>query len=441
MPLYLLTIPGLRTSDVARLPLTMTHLKGGSQATIVAGTPSVTCPVQANMTTGVLPSTHGVVANGFFWREKGHKQEGQVEMWTAWNDCIQAPQIWDKLHEKNPHIKSAVWFPMHHKGCGADLICTPAPIHNPDGSESLWCYTKPEMMYGDLRDTFGHFPLMNFWGPMTNVKSVAWIADSAAWMAKQERPDFAYIYLPHLDYAAQRTGPDSPAAMTALDELDVVLNKFMGEVNAAYGEPVDWLLTSEYVIQPVDHVSYPNRVLREMGLIAFTDEVACEQLDVVNSPAWALVDHQISHVFVSEADSATIAKIVDRFKREPGIDRVLTRDELSPIGLDHSRSGDVVLLSTPNSWQAYYWWTDDTKAPPYARTVDIHKKPGYDPVELFIDMPAKSIPLDATLMKGSHGVAVAGSERAVLLSSAQIKLSAESFADTDVAELVLGRFA
>jgi hypothetical protein len=392
------------------------------------------------MTTGVLPREHGVVANGFFWRNSVSGQGDHVEMWTAWNDCIDAPQIWDRLHDKDASIKSAVWFPMHHKGCGADLICTPAPIHNPDGSESLWCYTRPEMMYGDLRDTLGHFPLMNFWGPMTSVASVQWIADSAAWMAKRDQPDFAYIYLPHLDYAAQRTGPDSPAALKAVEELDVVLDKFMSEVNATYSGPVDWLLASEYVIQPVDHVTYPNRVLRELGLIAFTDDDSCEQLDVTASAAWALVDHQISHVFVKNADSATIAKVVDRFKKEPGIARVLAGDDRAEVGLDHPRSGEVVLLSEPNSWQAYYWWTLDAKAPPYARTVDIHKKPGYDPVELFIDMPTKSIPLDATLVKGSHGVAVAGDERAVLLSSAGMKLSAESYADVDVAELVLGAF-
>ena len=401
--LYLLTVPGLRTSDLTHMPLLKAAIDGGSQATIVPSTPAVTCPVQANMTSGVLPNEHGVVANGFFWRDKG-----EVEMWTAWNDCILAPQIWDRLHKANPNLKSTVWFPMHHKGCGADLICTPAPIHNPDGSESLWCYTRPEMMYGELRDTLGHFPLQNFWGPMTSVTSVAWIADSAAWMARRERPDFAYIYLPHLDYAAQRNGPDSPQAIAALTELDVVLDKLMREVNAAYSDPPAWLVASEYVIQPVDHVSYPNRALRELGLLAFANDESCEQLDVGNSAAWTLVDHQIGHVFVKDADAATISQVVDRFAREPGVDRVLTRDELASIGLDHERSGDVVLLSTPNSWQAYYWWLDDAQAPPYARTVDIHRKPGYDPVELFIDMPTKSIPLDATLVKGSHGVAVAG---------------------------------
>ena len=152
-------------------------------------------------------------------------------MWTAWNDKIQQPQIWDLLHQHDPTLTSAVWFPMLSKGCGADYICMPAPIHNPDGSESLWCYTKPVELYGTLRDTFGHFPLMNFWGPLANIKSTAWIADSAGWAMQQFRPNFFYIYLPHLDYAAQKTGPDSPPAQTAVKELDDVIGKL-----AAAGE-------------------------------------------------------------------------------------------------------------------------------------------------------------------------------------------------------------
>ncbi len=159
------------------------------------------------MTTGKSPTAHGVVANGFYWRDKN-----QVEMWTAWNDAIQAPQIWDILHQHDSEIRSAIWFPMLAKGAGADLICTPAPIHNPDGSESLWCYTQPANLYGELRDALGHFPLQHFWGPIANIKSTAWIVDSAVHVAKTERPNFFYIYLPHLDYAAQKTGPDSPAA-------------------------------------------------------------------------------------------------------------------------------------------------------------------------------------------------------------------------------------
>ena len=155
----LLSIPGLRAKDLAAMPQLARLAAAGEQATLVPSFPCVTCPVQAAMTTGTLPGEHGVVANGFYWRDKR-----EIEMWTAWNDCILRPQIWDRLHERDSAITSAVWFPLHSKGCGADYICTPAPIHNPDGSESLWCYTKPTELYGELRDTLGHFPLAAFLG-------------------------------------------------------------------------------------------------------------------------------------------------------------------------------------------------------------------------------------------------------------------------------------
>src|SRR5262245_24181600 len=432
----LLSIPGLRSQDLAAMPNLSSLTSGGDRATLVPSFPSVTWPVQANMLTGKLPNEHGVVANGFYCREKH-----EVEMWTAWNDKIQQPQIWDLLHRHDAGLKSAVWFPMLSKGAGADYICMPAPIHNPDGSESLWCYTKPVELYGTLRDTFGHFPLMNFWGPMANIKSTAWIAESAGWAMREFRPNFFYIYLPHLDYAAQKTGPDSPPAQAAVKELDDVLAKLATAASEAFqGANVVWLVASEYVITPVDHVSYPNRVLRQAGLLRVRDDGG-ELIDFAATPAWALVDHQFSHVFVKSRDAATIGRVVDLFRGQAGIAEVLAGNERQKYALDHERAGDVVLISTQGSWQAYYYWLDDAKAPKFARTVDIHNKPGYDPVELHFDFATKSIPLNAALIKGSHGApAASDAQRGVLLSSQRGMFVERPMADTDVCDLVLRQF-
>jgi hypothetical protein len=330
---------------------------------------------------------------------------------------------------------------MLSKGCGADWICMPAPIHNPDGSESLWCYTKPVELYGTLRDALGHFPLQHFWGPIANVKSSAWIADSAALVMQASRPRFFYIYLPHLDYAAQRTGPDSPPAIQALAELDAVIGKLAAAAETAYGQMPLWLVASEYVITPVDRVTYPNRVLREAGLLTVRRDGDGERIDFAASRAWALVDHQFSHVFVRDADAATIGKVVDRFRGQPAVAEVLAGSERAKYALDHERSGEVILISTANSWQAYYYWLDDAQAPKFARTVDIHQKPGYDPVELHFDFATKSIPLDAALVKGSHGApAATDAQRGVLLSSQRGVCATTSIADTDVCSIVLKQF-
>lgn len=432
-----LSIPGLREQDLASMPQLSALVAGGDRAQLVPSFPAVTWPVQANMLTGKLARKHGVVANGFYWRDTH-----EVEMWTAWNDRITAPQIWDLLHEQSPQLTSAVWFPMLSKGAGADYICMPAPIHNPDGSESLWCYTKPVEMYGTLRDTFGHFPLKHFWGPLANILSTAWIADSAAHAMKEFRPNFFYIYLPHLDYAAQRTGPDSEAAKKAVVELDAVIGKLASQAKAAYGDAnLLWLVAGEYVITPVDHVTYPNRVLREAGLLSVVEKDGGELIDFANSQAWALVDHQFSHVFVKDQNKRVVERVIDLFATHTGMAEILAGEERAKYLMDHERSGEVILISTPNSWQAYYYWLDDAKAPKFARTVDIHQKPGYDPVELHFDFATKSVPLDATLVKGSHGApAATDAQRTVLLSSQKGVFVEAPLADTDVAEIVLRQF-
>ena len=397
-PLILLSVPALREKDVAVMPKLRSLMAGGEIADLTPGFPCVTCPVQAAMTTGRGPSEHGIVANGIYWRERR-----RVEMWTAPNDCIEAPQIWDLLSHHGPGLSSAVWFPMHSKGCEADFICTPAPIHNPDGSESLWCYARPIELYGQLRDTLGHFPLMNYWGPMTDVKATAWIADSAVIAARQCQPDFFYIYLPHLDYAAQRSGPDSAAADLAVTELDEVIGKLAAGMAEAYDAELLWLVAGEYAITPVDHVTYPNRMLREAGLLVVSESEGGEHFDLEQSQAFALADHQFSHIFVADGDRQLAARAADVFRGRPGIAEVLVGSQRARYDLEHPRSGEVIVISTPRSWQAYYWWLSDDRAPKFARTVNIHRKPGYDPMELFFDPVTNGTPLDASRVKGSHG--------------------------------------
>lgn len=451
MPLILLSIPGLRERDLAAMPRLRELTRHGEQAALTPSFPCVTCPVQANMTTGKLPAQHGVVANGFFWRDKR-----QVEMWTAWNDCIQSPQIWDILGQHDENLETAVWFPLHSKGANADFICTPAPIHNPDGTESLWCYTRPTEMYGQLRDKLGDFPLKHFWGPLANIKSTAWIVDSAIVCAEKGQPDFFYIYLPHLDYAAQKFGPDSPQALAAVGELDEQIGKLVAGLTAAYsdsgpphpgprpgGEGADpvWIVASEYAIVPVDHVLYPNRILREAGLLKVREETDGEHLDLAASRAWALVDHQFSHIFTQPGDTSAIDEVRELFTDHVGVADVLSGEQRSSYHLNHERSGEVILLSTPNSWQAYYWWLEDAKAPGFARTVDIHCKPGYDPVELFFDPTTRGIPLDATLVCGSHGApAESEDQRGVILSSRSGVLGSQILIDTQVFDIVLRQF-
>lgn len=431
----LLSIPGLRSCDLDAMPrLAALARPEGTVVPLTPSFPCVTCPVQANMTTGVGPAQHGVIANGFF-----HRDRGEVEMWTAWNDCIQAPQIWDVLHRHDPALTSALWFPLHSKGAGADYICTPAPIHNPDGSESLWCYTRPTELYAELRDRLGHFPLMHFWGPLANIKSTDWIVDSAVLGLTKFRPRFSDIYLPHLDYAAQKDGPDSPRARAALGELDAAIGRLVDGVMAAGFEDVLWLAASEYVITPVTQVGYPNRHLREAGLLTLRVEAGQETLDPAASRAWALVDHQFAHVYVR--DAADVLRAAAVLRQDPAIERVLVGEERRTVGLDHPRSGEIILIARPEAWLAYYWWLEDAAAPPFARTVDIHRKPGYDPVELCFDPATRSIPLNAELIHGSHGhPAVTAEQQGILVASSASAVKSVTLFDKDIYGIVLRAF-
>jgi predicted AlkP superfamily pyrophosphatase or phosphodiesterase len=256
------------------------------------------------------------------------------------------------------------------------------------------------------------------------------------------KPNFFYLYLPHLDYAAQKSGPDSKAAHQAVSDLDAELGKLISGFEEAYSEAPLWLAASEYVISAVNHVAHPNRILREAGLLKVSQADDGEHLDFANSKAWALVYHLFSHVYVQDSDHKIIKKIARLFAKQPGIAEVLTAEGLAEYKIDHPRSGDLVLVSDPHSWQAYYWWFDDAKAPQYARTVDIHRKPGYDPVELFIDARSKTIPLNANLVHGSHGApAKEPNQRGVLLTSEPGVFLGGQLADTQVAALILKQFA
>jgi predicted AlkP superfamily pyrophosphatase or phosphodiesterase len=431
----LLSIPGLREKDLSLMPRLASLNDGNSITSLIPSFPCVTCTVQASMTTGVSPEKHGVIANGFYWRDKE-----EVEMWTAWNKEIQEPQIWDHLHKYDPEITSAVWFPLLSKGAKADYICTPAPIHNPDGSESLWCYTIPEEMYGTLKDELGHFPLMNFWGPLSSIKSTTWIIDSAIYAAKTNQPNFFYIYLPHLDYAAQKFGPDSPEAINALSELDQVIGKLIDGFSDAGMKDILWLASGEYTITEVTGVGYPNRILREAGMLDLRIEEEKEYLAPGSSTAFAMVDHQIAHIFVNDADK--IKEVANLFQNEDSVEQVLVGEDRDKLGLNHERSGEIILVSKPDQWFAYYWWMNDGKAPGFARTVDIHQKPGYDPVEMFINLPEKETPLDATLVKGSHGYPANDPERkTVILCSDQSLLNNSEIKDTEVAKIILKYFS
>lgn len=408
-----LSMPGLRPGDVhdaGRTPTLHRLAQEGATRPLAPTFPCVTSPVQATMLTGTGPGEHGVIANGFYYPERH-----EVAFWVAHHDILERPAFFTRLARERPDLTSAVWHAQNIKGADADWIVTPSPIHEPDGTTKLWCYSKPDGLYEELLAEFGHFPLQHYWGPLANIESTKWIVEAALWMAKKHAPNFHFVYIPHLDYAAQRFGPNSPQAGAALEELDAVLADFIERYNQLrIAKDTTWILAGEYALTEVGGAIHPNRMLREAGLLRVREQDGHEYLDIPGSDAFAMVDHQFAHVFVHRGDPEQVAEL---FAPADEVADVLVGAERKAVGMDHPRCAPVILISRPDRWFTYYWWLDDAAAPPFARTVDIHAKPGYDAVEMFIDMPSRQIPLDASLVKGSHGAPVTTPEQQALLIS------------------------
>jgi len=389
--LIFLSVPGLRQRDL-RDPKLAPHLhelwcRGGG-VELTPSFPCVTSPVQANMLTGVGPREHGVIANGFY-----HRERGQVDFWVGRHDVICRPTFFTRLARERPELTSAVWHAQNIKGADATSIVTPSPIHEPDGRTLPWCYSKPEGLYAAMAADLGHFPLQHYWGPLAGIESTRWILDGAWWLARRHAPHFQYVYIPHLDYAGQKYGPDSPEALRAVGEFDVALGEFMRRYAELPGaERMAWVLAGEYAMTAVNGAVFPNRVLRRAGLLKVKVEGGCEYLDVAGSAAFAMVDHQVAHVFVRPGGGAmpeggqdarppkvrggqdacppVVDLVAELFRDEPGVAEVVVGPERAALGMDNPRSGDMILISRPDKWFAYYWWEDDAVAPPFARTVD-----------------------------------------------------------------------
>lgn len=443
----LLSIPGLRPEDLPRMPTLERIARSGGCLPLAPPLPAVTCPVQATLTTGHSPAGHGILSNGLFDRGTKH-----LEMWISPDGVHRMPRIWDQLKQARPGIRTAAWFLLQSKHATADLVCLPAPKHNPDGSETMWCHTRPEGLYERLRDRLGEFPLHKFWGPVAGIESSRWIAASFLEASRDNPPDFACVYLPHLDYASQAQGPDSPAAHAACAALDAEIATLV-EGYASLTDDPDAILfvVGEYRIRPVADTLFPNRLLREAGLLTVSEDPDGDRLDIGSSRAWTLADHQIGHVYIADpADRSLVEDVATLFRGRKGVERLLSGAELIEAGLTAAvpaaigdRCGDLVIVSAADSWQAYYPWLDDSRAPGFARTIDIHRKPGYDPLELHLDrsrLPAIAIPLDTTLVKGSHGAVDPANPHETILITSRPGIASGPVAMDEIAGMVKSLF-
>jgi predicted AlkP superfamily pyrophosphatase or phosphodiesterase len=422
-PLLLLNTLGLTGSMLAHAPRLQALAARGWQRPLREVVPAVTCTAQASMLTGQPPQVHGIVGNGWFYRDTC-----EVRFWQQSNHLLQAEPLYAtarrRARERGQRFRCAKLFWWFNQGAAVDISVTPKPHYGADGNKAFDILSTPAPLAETLKRKLGKFPFPTFWGPMAGLPSSAWIARCAAEVLRQEQPELTLVYLPHLDYDTQRFGPQGCDLPRVVRELDDACAPLLDAAQAA-GTRV-WVV-NEYAHVPVTRPVEVNRVLRRAELLAVRDGPFGEQLDTYESRAFAVCDHQIAHVHVKEPDD--LPKVKEQLRALPGVDRVLAADERAEIQLAHPRAGNLVLLAKPDAWFAYPFWLDDRRAPDYARTVNIHAKPGYDPCELFFDprlwWPTGRVlrrlgqkllgfrtlfdvvPLDTSLVKGSHGLPVA----------------------------------
>ncbi|GAB1508660.1 alkaline phosphatase family protein [Actinophytocola sp. KF-1] len=413
--LVVVDVVGLTPKLLKHMPNLQALARTGWQAELGTVLPAVTCSAQSTFLTGAMPRDHGIVGNGWYFRDVG-----EVHLWRQHNKLVLGEKVWETARAANPDFQVANvcwWYAM---GATTDITVTPRPIYHADGRKSPDAYVRPPALHDDLVGALGEFPLFQYWGPTASLVSSEWIIGASRKILREHHPDMLLVYVPHLDYDLQRFGPDAPEAVRAAREIDAALKPLLDDARNAGATVV---ALSEYGITNVRRPVDINRLLRREGLLEVYTQAGMEYLDPWVSRAFAVADHQVAHVYV--ADPADLPRVQDMLSSLAGVDEVLDRAEQARYGIDHERSGELVVVADPDAWFTYYYWLDDDRAPDFARGVEIHRKPGYDPAELFFnpaDKLAKAkaglnlvkkkaglryamqvVPLDPAPVRGSHG--------------------------------------
>lgn len=431
-PIVVINAVGLTSRLLPLAPRLHALARAGWLAQLPEVLPAVTCTAQATLLTGELPNRHGVVANGWLFRDTH-----EVRFWQQCNRLIRAEPLYvtarERARQRGRPFTCAKLFWWFNQGAAVDFSVTPKPYYGIDGDKVFAISGTPAGLTDELEGKFGPFPFAQFWGPLAGRRSTEWIAAAAAEVLRTRRPVLTLVYLPHLDYDPQRHGPSGCDLARCVRELDAAAEPLLDTAQQV-GARV-WVV-SEYGHVDVRRPVYPNRVLRHAGLLEVRSGPFGEQLDLYGSRAFAVVDHQLAHVYVR--DPQDLPRVRDVLAPVAGVARVAAGEQRADLHLDHDRSGELILLAEPDAWFAYPFWLDDRRAPDYAPAVAIHHKPGFDPCELFFDPALRLptlhlarrllqkklgfrtifdvVPLDATIVRGSHGLAAADpTDRPVLI--------------------------
>ncbi len=414
-PCVVLNVVGLTPALLPHAPTLQALAREGAMRPLTTVLPAVTTTVQSTLLTGLAPASHGIVGNGWYFRDLS-----EIWLWRQSNRLVGGEKVWEAAKRRDSRFTCAKLFWWYNMYASVDFAVTPRPMYLADGRKLPDIHTHPAGLRDELQSALGEFPLFRFWGPGADIVSSRWIAQSALHVLRKSRPTLTLVYLPHLDYDLQRFGPNHPGIPAQVAAVDALCAPV---IEQARQDGAQVVVLSEYGITEVSRPVHINRALREAGWLKVRTELGREQLDAGASDAFALADHQVAHVYVARPE--LVPAVAACIAALPGVETVLDAAGKQAAGLDHARAGELVAVAKADSWFTYYHFLDDARAPDFARTVDIHRKPGYDPAELFID-PAIRFPklavatrlarkmmgmrylmdvigLDASVVRGSHG--------------------------------------
>jgi predicted AlkP superfamily pyrophosphatase or phosphodiesterase len=357
--------------------------------------PAVTCTSQASMLSGTYPRQHGIISNGLY-----NRQTHTVSFWEQSSSLVQADKVWDIAKRGGSGRTTAMLFWQNTMYADADIVLTPRPLHMEDRM-IMWCYSRPPGLYEKISYEIGKFDLSTYWGPLASNKSSAWIGRASELVLERQKPNILFTYIPHLDYIFQREGIFPKNFKEEIRFVDNIVGNIMKKtIDLGIRDQTQFVILSEYGFSDVTSDIPINRVFREHGLLAIREIEGREYIDFEYSLAFAMVDHQVAHIYVKGTSVQQVKRVLDAIE---GIDIVLDEEGKKLMNIDHERSGDLIAISDKDRWFSYYWWFEEEKSPPFANRVDIHRKPGYDPSELFIDSKTNRIPLNGKMVKASHG--------------------------------------
>lgn len=395
--LIVLDIAGLEPKLISedRTPNICNLSSNGELARVRPVFPAVTCTSQASMSSGTYPRQHGIISNGIYDR-----QTHTVSFWEQSSGLVQAEKVWDITKRGGSGRTTAALFWQNTMYADADIVLTPRPLHMEDRM-IMWCYSRPPGLYEKISCDIGKFDLSTYWGPFASDKSSAWIGRATELVLELQKPNILFSYIPHLDYIFQREGINPKNLKEEIRFVDNIVGNIMNKtIDLGIREHTQFVIVSEYGFSDVTNDIPLNRIFREQGLLAVREIEGREYIDFEYSVAFAMVDHQVAHIYIKGASVQQIKRILDSVE---GIEIVLDEDGKKMMNINHERSGDLIAIAESDKWFSYYWWFEEEKSPPFANKVDIHRKPGYDPSELFLDAKTKGIPLNGKKVRASHG--------------------------------------